>query len=70
MTSVSNPTQVQTLVDKLRAQKGITTTQTTVEGANHFFTEHQDVLLDECTTYLEKRLGWIEGGIEETMLLR
>ena len=67
---VSRPEHVQTLVDKLRSQKGITTTQVTVEGANHFFTEHQDALLDECTTYLEKRLGWIEGGIEETMLLR
>ena len=67
---VSRPDQVQTLVDKLRTQKGITTTQVQVEGANHYFTEHQDELLDECTTYLEKRMGWIEGGIEETMLLR
>jgi len=67
---VSKPEHVQTLVDKLRSQKGITTTQITVPEANHFFTEHQDELLDECALYLDKRLGYIEGGIEETMLLR
>ena len=67
---VSAPKDVQTLVDKLRSQKGIFTTQITVPDANHFFTEHQDELLDECEVYLQKRLGLIEGGIEETMLER
>ena len=45
-------------------------TQNTMEGANHFFSDHQEELLDECATYLDKRLGIIPGGIEETMLLR
>ena len=61
---------VQGLVEKLKAQKGILITQNTMEGANHFFSEHQEELLDECATYLDKRLGIIPGGIEETMLLR
>lgn len=67
---VSPPDEVQLLVDKLKAQKGILITQNTVEEANHFFSEHQEELIEECGTYLDKRLGLIEGGIEETMLLR
>ena len=61
---------VQGLVDKLKAQKGIVITHKVIPGANHFFTEHLDALIEECGTYLDKRLGLIEGGIEETMLLR
>ncbi len=60
----------QMLVDKLKTQKGIMITQQIMEGANHFFTEHHDELIEECGTYLDKRLGIIEGGVEETMLLR
>jgi len=67
---VSPPEEVQGLVDKLKAQKGILITQNTMEDANHFFTEHQEELIEECGTYLDKRLGIIPGGIEETMLLR
>ena len=67
---VSPPEEVQLLVDKLRAQQGITITQEVIEEANHFFTEHTEDLLDTCQTYLDKRLGLIEGGIEETKLLR
>ena len=67
---VSPPDDVQELVDKLKAQKGILITQNTMEGANHFFSEHNEELLEECGTYLDKRLGLIEGGVEETMLLR
>lgn len=67
---VSPPEDVQELVDKLKAQKGILITQNTMEDANHFFTEHNEELLEECSTYLDKRLGLIEGGVEETMLLR
>ncbi len=67
---VSPPDEVQQLVDKLKTQKGILITQDTLADANHFFSEHNEELLDACTTYLDKRLGLIEGGIEETMLLR
>ncbi|MBL4732419.1 MAG: alpha/beta hydrolase [Rhizobiaceae bacterium] len=67
---VSPPDDVQELVDKLKAQRGILITQNTMEDANHFFTEHSEELIEECSTYLDKRLGLIEGGVEETMLLR
>ena len=67
---VSPPEEVQQLVDKLKAQKGILITQNTVSDANHFFSEHGEELLESCATYLDKRLGLIEGGVEETMLLR
>lgn len=58
------------LVEKLKLQKGIMITHNVVEGANHFFSEQEDELIEECGTYLDKRLGRIKGGVEETMLLR
>jgi alpha/beta superfamily hydrolase len=67
---VAPPSDVKGLVDKLKAQKGIVITHQIVPGANHFFTESHDELLEECGLYLDKRLGRIEGGQEETMLLR
>ena len=48
---------VQTLVDKLKMQKGITIEQRIIEGANHFFDGHVDELLGICATYLDRRLG-------------
>ena len=53
---VAPPDAVQTLVDKLHTQKGIVITQEIVDGANHFYTEHQDELLQECADYLDARL--------------
>ena len=53
---VAPPDAVQTLVDKLHTQKGIIITQEIVDGANHFYTEHQDELLNECADYLDARL--------------
>lgn len=47
---------VQALVDKLKAQKGITIDHETMPGANHFFAEHTDVLLELCGNYVDKRL--------------
>ncbi len=67
---VTSVEDVQGLVDKLKAQKGIKITHQTVAGANHFFTDQIDELIEACGTYLDKRLGLIEGGVEETMLLR
>ncbi|WP_341760505.1 alpha/beta hydrolase [Candidatus Endowatersipora endosymbiont of Watersipora subatra] len=67
---VSQPKDVQFLIDKLRSQRGITTTQINIPNANHFFSDHKDELLSECQIYLDKRLGLIEGGIGETMLER
>ena len=70
MDRVAPSTDVQGLVDKLKTQKGIKITQDIVEGANHFFSEQEEELIERCGTYLDKRLGLIEGGVEETMLLR
>jgi uncharacterized protein len=54
---VAPPKDVQGLVDKLHSQKGITITQKTMKGANHFFTGSEDVLLGECADYLDRRLA-------------
>jgi uncharacterized protein len=54
---VAPPKDVQGLVDKLHTQKGITITQKTMKGANHFFTGSEDVLLSECADYLDRRLA-------------
>ena len=48
---------VQTLVDKLKTQKGIIIDQEIVPGANHFFEDRVDVLMEHCNGYLDKRLG-------------
>src|SRR5690606_28482881 len=47
---------VQGLVDKLQSQRGITITQKTIPGANHFYSNHADRLLEECADYLDRRL--------------
>jgi alpha/beta superfamily hydrolase len=44
------------LVDKLKTQKGITITQKTMPGANHFFANDADTLILECEDYLDRRL--------------
>ena len=48
---------VQGLVDKLKAQKGITIDPRTSEGANHFFDQKVDDLIDTCASYLDMRLA-------------
>ncbi|CDX11776.1 conserved hypothetical protein [Mesorhizobium sp. ORS 3324] len=54
---VAPPKDVQTLVDKLHTQKGITITQKTIPGANHFFANHAELLIEECADYLDRRLA-------------
>src|SRR6187431_3410058 len=54
---VAPPKDVQGLVDKLHTQKGITITQKTLPGANHFFTNDADLLIEECSDYLDRRLA-------------
>jgi alpha/beta superfamily hydrolase len=39
---------VQTLVDKLKTQKGIVIDHQTIPGANHFFENDMDTLIDNC----------------------
>ncbi|MBO0902060.1 alpha/beta hydrolase [Jiella sonneratiae] len=54
---VAPPREVQGLVDKLKAQKGIVITQKTMDEANHFFTDRTDELIGECADYLDRRLA-------------
>ncbi|RVC96384.1 alpha/beta hydrolase, partial [Mesorhizobium sp. M2A.F.Ca.ET.029.05.1.1] len=44
-------------VDKLHTQKGITITQKTLPGANHFFANDAELLIHECADYLDRRLA-------------
>ena len=62
--------EVQSLADRLRTQKGITITQQIIEGANHFFIEHEKELIEECGRYLDGRLGVAHENIQEIALLR
>ena len=48
---------VQALVDKLKTQKGIKIDQTIIKGANHFFENNIDELIDVCSAYVDKRLA-------------
>ena len=54
---VAPPKDVQGLVDKLHTQKGITITQKTLPGANHFFSNDSELLIEECADYLDRRLA-------------
>jgi alpha/beta superfamily hydrolase len=54
---VAPPKDVQGLVDKLHHQKGIVITQKTIKGANHFFTEQMDEMLETCGDYVDRRLN-------------
>jgi alpha/beta superfamily hydrolase len=54
---VAPPKDVQGLVDKLKTQKGITITQKTMVGANHFFSGMTDEVIAECSDYLDRRLN-------------
>jgi alpha/beta superfamily hydrolase len=56
---VAPPESVQTLVDKLKAQKGIIIDHAVIEGANHFFEGAIDELIETCSGYLDKRLAAI-----------
>jgi alpha/beta superfamily hydrolase len=53
---------VQSLVDKLKMQKGIVIDQTVIEGANHFFDQKVDELIDTCSGYLDRRLAMAAAG--------
>ena len=50
------PKDVNTLVDKLKTQKGIVIEQKVIPGANHFFDGKVEPLLTNIGVYLDKRL--------------
>ncbi len=53
---VVTPADMQSLIEKLKTQKGIVIDQKIVEGANHFFENKVDELIEVCGGYLDKRL--------------
>lgn len=53
---------VQKLVDKLALQKGITVEQQIMPGANHFFENHMEELIERSGEYLDRRRGEIARG--------
>jgi len=52
--------EVEKLAAKLKAQKGITITHTTVPEANHFFEKGMDVMINHIKGYVTMRMA--EGG--------
>ncbi len=48
--------EVMALIEKLKTQKGIAIEHTVVEGANHFFENCVDPLIEKVGAYLDKRL--------------
>jgi alpha/beta superfamily hydrolase len=59
---VAPPKDVQTLVDKLKTQKGIVVEQTIMPGANHFFEGQVEPLIDICGNYVDKRLAMLTAA--------
>ena len=53
---VAPPASVQKLVDKLKTQKGIVIDQKVIVGANHFFDDRIEPLMQSVGAYLDKRL--------------
>ncbi|ESR25089.1 alpha/beta hydrolase [Lutibaculum baratangense] len=61
---VATPNDVQTLVEKLKTQKGIVVEQNVLEGANHFFDKQVDPLMDVVGGYVDRRLAEAEAKAE------
>jgi alpha/beta superfamily hydrolase len=56
------PKDVQTLVDKLKTQRGIKIDQQIMPGANHFFENSIDELVGNCADYLDRRLAMVSAA--------
>ena len=55
--AVVPPKDVNTLVEKLKTQKGIVIDQQVIPGANHFFDGKLQPLMETVTGYLDMRLA-------------
>jgi len=53
---------VQKLVDRLNAQKGIKITYQKIDGANHFFDKHEMEVVDAVEDYVKRRMENPEPG--------
>ena len=51
------PDAIHKLVERLSIQKGVTVDIDLVPGANHFFTDHLDPMIERVSTYLDKTLN-------------
>jgi uncharacterized protein len=49
------------VIDKVKVQKGVKLEHEIVEGANHFFENRVDQLVDKVGNYLDRRLGTPRG---------
>ncbi len=61
---VATPKDVQGLIDKLKTQKGIVIDQDIIKGANHFFENKTEELVENVGHYVDRRLA----AIGETMV--
>ena len=48
---------VEKLANKLKLQKNIVIDYHLVKGANHFYKDHMDVLVNDVSTYLDMRMS-------------
>ena len=65
---VAAPVDIEKLVAKLEAHKGITITHQLVNGGNHFFDKTDktmDDMIDQVRNYVRTRAGAIDGGSTE-----
>jgi uncharacterized protein len=49
--------EVTGLIEKLKTQRGITIEHAVIPGANHFFENCVEPLIEEVSIYLDRRLG-------------
>ncbi|MEO0388149.1 MAG: hypothetical protein AAF281_11565, partial [Pseudomonadota bacterium] len=52
----SPPSDITTLADKLKQQKGITITHEVIDGAGHFFDPGMDEMIAHVDAYVRRRM--------------
>ncbi|MBL4758143.1 MAG: alpha/beta hydrolase [Rhizobiales bacterium] len=61
--AVAPPDAVETLVEKLKTQKGIVIDHQVMPDTNHFFEGKVEELIDRCGDYVDMRIAEIEADI-------
>ena len=54
--AISKPADVERALTKVRIQKGESIERESIAGANHFFQDKHDELIDICSAYVDRRL--------------
>ncbi|MHA7859474.1 MAG: alpha/beta hydrolase [Henriciella sp.] len=54
--AISKPSDVERALTKVRIQKGEEIERASIPGANHFFQDKHDELIDLCSAYVDRRL--------------